>query len=142
MLLHEANPNPTLNLSPAYCPPPRFLCCSGIFNDLGSGSNVDLCIISADKVDYLRNHEFLQGKTYSRQFPVRYPPGTARKHTLVWTTTDLLCEGVGGRGHSARGGGGGGKCGYSRQFSFSYSPGTAREDADCDTARGGGALSA
>ena len=27
---------------------------AGIFNDLGSGSNVDLCIITKDKVDYLR----------------------------------------------------------------------------------------
>lgn len=52
---------------------------SGVYNDLGSGSNVDLCIITADGVEYLRNHEMLQGKTYSRQFPVRYPPGTARE---------------------------------------------------------------
>lgn len=28
---------------------------AGIFNDLGSGSNVDLCVITKDKVDYLRN---------------------------------------------------------------------------------------
>jgi 20S proteasome subunit beta 2 len=50
-----------------------------VLNDLGSGSNVDLCIITAGNVEYLRNYEFLQGKTYSRQFPVRYPPGTARE---------------------------------------------------------------
>ena len=29
-------------------------------NDLGSGSNVDLCIITKDGVEYLRNHEYLQ----------------------------------------------------------------------------------
>lgn len=29
---------------------------AGIFNDLGSGSNVDVCVITKDKVDYLRNH--------------------------------------------------------------------------------------
>jgi 20S proteasome subunit beta 2 len=30
---------------------------SGIYNDLGSGSNVDLCVIKSDyQVDYLRNH--------------------------------------------------------------------------------------
>ncbi|OLY78251.1 Proteasome subunit beta type-7 [Smittium mucronatum] len=29
---------------------------SGIFNDLGSGSNVDVCVITKDKVDYLRNY--------------------------------------------------------------------------------------
>jgi len=27
---------------------------AGIFNDLGSGSNVDICVITKDKVDYLR----------------------------------------------------------------------------------------
>ena len=29
----------------------------GIFNDLGSGSNIDLCIITNDKVDYIRPYE-------------------------------------------------------------------------------------
>lgn len=52
---------------------------SGVYNDLGSGSNVDLCIITAGGVEYLRNYEFLQAKTYSRVFPVKYPPGTARE---------------------------------------------------------------
>ena len=27
---------------------------AGVFNDLGSGSNVDVCVITADKVDYMR----------------------------------------------------------------------------------------
>ena len=30
---------------------------AGIFNDLGSGSNVDVCVITKDKTDYLRNYE-------------------------------------------------------------------------------------
>lgn len=30
---------------------------AGIFNDLGSGSNVDICIITKDKVDYLRPYD-------------------------------------------------------------------------------------
>ena len=56
------------------------LCVSaGIYNDLGSGSNVDICVITKGKVDYLRNYEFLQGRTYSRQRPVVYKRGTARK---------------------------------------------------------------
>lgn len=69
---------------------------SGVYNDLGSGSNVDLCIITSDKVEYLRNHEFLQGKTYSRQFPVRYPPGTAPviKEKLVSLSEVAVVEGV------------------------------------------------
>jgi 20S proteasome subunit beta 2 len=29
----------------------------GIFNDLGSGSNVDLCVITQDNVDYIRAHD-------------------------------------------------------------------------------------
>lgn len=27
---------------------------AGIFNDLGSGSNIDLCVITKGKVDYIR----------------------------------------------------------------------------------------
>ncbi|WPT11568.1 Proteasome subunit beta type-7-B [Picochlorum sp. SENEW3] len=49
---------------------------SGVYNDLGSGSNVDVCVITKDGVEYLRNHEFLQGKTYSRQHEKVIPPGT------------------------------------------------------------------
>ncbi len=30
---------------------------SGIFNDLGSGSNVDVCVIEKGKTEYLRNYE-------------------------------------------------------------------------------------
>lgn len=29
------------------------------------------------QVDYLRNHEYLQGRTYERVHPVSFPPGTA-----------------------------------------------------------------
>jgi hypothetical protein len=40
---------------------------SGIYNDLGSGSNVDLCIITKDGAEYLRNHEYLQVGARGRQ---------------------------------------------------------------------------
>ncbi|KAK9836089.1 hypothetical protein WJX81_000537 [Elliptochloris bilobata] len=50
---------------------------SGIFNDLGSGSNVDVCVITRGKVDYMRNYEYLMDKTVARETPVVYPPGTA-----------------------------------------------------------------
>jgi 20S proteasome subunit beta 2 len=30
---------------------------AGIFNDLGSGSNIDLCVITKDKTDYLRTFD-------------------------------------------------------------------------------------
>lgn len=62
---------------------------SGIYNDLGSGSNVDLCIITKDGVEYLRNHEFLQQKTYSRKYPVTYANGTT---TVVKEKTVSLKE--------------------------------------------------
>jgi 20S proteasome subunit beta 2 len=29
---------------------------AGIFNDLGSGSNVDVCVITKGNVEYLRNY--------------------------------------------------------------------------------------
>lgn len=35
---------------------------AGIFNDLGSGSNIDLCVIRKNSVDYLRNHEIANEK--------------------------------------------------------------------------------
>ncbi|KAK8950373.1 Proteasome subunit beta type-7-B [Platanthera guangdongensis] len=38
--------------------------CSGIFNDLGSGSNVDVCVITKGKTDYLRNHQLPNPRTY------------------------------------------------------------------------------
>ena len=37
---------------------------AGIFNDLGSGSNVDLCIITKDGKEYLRNYETPNERTY------------------------------------------------------------------------------
>ena len=30
---------------------------AGIFNDLGSGSNVDVCVITKDNTEMLRNYE-------------------------------------------------------------------------------------
>jgi len=48
---------------------------AGIFNDLGSGSNVDLCIITKDqKVEYLRNYE-LANKKGQRQGDYTYKKG-------------------------------------------------------------------
>jgi len=74
---------------------------AGIFNDLGSGSNVDVCVIRKKaacaakeagagaaaaaaaaapedlvEVDYKRGFEILQGRTYERAHPVVYAKGT------------------------------------------------------------------
>ncbi|XP_071207369.1 proteasome subunit beta type-7-like isoform X1 [Salvelinus alpinus] len=35
---------------------------AGIFNDLGSGSNIDLCVITKGRVDYLRPHDMANKK--------------------------------------------------------------------------------
>merc|ERR1711915_670635 len=49
---------------------------AGIFNDLGSGSNVDLCIITKDqKVEYLRPYDVANEKGV-RQGNYRYKPGS------------------------------------------------------------------
>lgn len=48
---------------------------AGIFNDLGSGSNVDICVIKKDKVDYLRTYDEANKKGV-RQGSYRYPKGT------------------------------------------------------------------
>ena len=50
---------------------------SGIFNDLGSGSNVDLCVITADGKEMFRNYETPNPKTWARPRPVTFPVGTA-----------------------------------------------------------------
>ena len=62
------------------------LCCAGVFNDLGSGSNVDLCIITKNGAEMKRNYEFLQTKVYSRQFPIDFkatPSTVTKEKTLV-----------------------------------------------------------
>jgi len=49
---------------------------AGITNDLGSGSNVDLCVITASGVDYLRNHDTSIAAKGVRQGSYRYKRGT------------------------------------------------------------------
>ncbi|KAI5612953.1 proteasome subunit beta type-7 [Silurus asotus] len=48
---------------------------AGIFNDLGSGSNIDLCVITKGKVDYLRPHDEANKKGI-RTGNYKYKPGT------------------------------------------------------------------
>nr|XP_033816940.1 proteasome subunit beta type-7 [Geotrypetes seraphini] len=48
---------------------------SGIFNDLGSGSNVDLCVITKNKLDYLRPHD-IANKKGVRSGSYKYKRGT------------------------------------------------------------------
>jgi len=47
---------------------------SGVFNDLGSGSNVDVCVIKKDKTEMLRNYE-MPVSALSSSFPcILYRP--------------------------------------------------------------------
>ncbi|KAK7478442.1 hypothetical protein BaRGS_00030288 [Batillaria attramentaria] len=48
---------------------------AGIFNDLGSGSNIDLCVITKDKVEYIRPFDEANKKGV-RQGKYRYAKGT------------------------------------------------------------------
>ncbi|XP_018423679.1 PREDICTED: proteasome subunit beta type-7-like [Nanorana parkeri] len=48
---------------------------SGIFNDLGSGSNIDLCVITKNKVDYIRPHD-MANKKGVRSGHYKYKKGT------------------------------------------------------------------
>ncbi|XP_017138150.1 proteasome subunit beta type-7 [Drosophila miranda] len=59
---------------------------AGIFNDLGSGSNVDLCVIRKDGVEYLRNYE-LANKKGERQLDYRFDIGATR--VLHSTISDM-----------------------------------------------------
>lgn len=56
---------------------------SGVFNDLGSGSNIDLCVIRKDSTEYLRNYE-LANKKGVRQLNYKFKKGsTATLHTTI-----------------------------------------------------------
>lgn len=86
---------------------------SGVYNDLGSGSNVDVTIITKEAVEYLRNYQYLQGRTYTMQFPPKYPRGTARAYASRRDCDSVVspCSHSGGQGACAfaarrRGGGG------------------------------------
>ncbi|XP_024378142.1 proteasome subunit beta type-7-B isoform X2 [Physcomitrium patens] len=56
--------------------------CAGIFNDLGSGSNVDLCIITKEGKEYLRNYQQPNPRSYSRSKGYDFKIG----HTAVLST--------------------------------------------------------
>lgn len=60
---------------------------AGVFNDLGSGSNIDLCVIKKDKVEYLRPYD-VANKRGVRAGNYKYPIGT----TTVLKTTRIPIE--------------------------------------------------
>lgn len=57
---------------------------SGIFNDLGSGSNVDVCVITKDKTDYLRNYRRPNERAVKEE-TYTFPKGTtAYSKESIW----------------------------------------------------------
>ncbi|CAG5889472.1 unnamed protein product [Menidia menidia] len=48
---------------------------AGIMSDLGSGNNIDICVITRQGVDYIRPYQESQYKD-SRKIKYRYSPGT------------------------------------------------------------------
>ena len=54
--------------------------CAGIFNDLGSGSNVDLVVIKRGSVEILRNMDKPNERVYHRVKPYSFPKGTTVVH--------------------------------------------------------------
>mmetsp|Transcript_18022 Transcript_18022/g.31059 ORF Transcript_18022/g.31059 Transcript_18022/m.31059 type:complete len:272 (-) Transcript_18022:308-1123(-) len=49
---------------------------AGVFNDLGSGSNIDLCVITADKVQMIRPYETPNQRKFRRVSGYDFPRGT------------------------------------------------------------------
>jgi len=50
--------------------------CSGIFNDLGSGGNVDVTVITKDGVEIKRGYDKPNPRKFRREQPYVFPPGT------------------------------------------------------------------
>lgn len=66
---------------------------AGIFNDLGSGSNVDLCVITKGKVDYLRNYDIANQRGI-REGNYKYPVGTTRVLKVTRIPLEIVSETV------------------------------------------------
>lgn len=56
---------------------------SGIFNDLGSGSNIDACIITANQTEMLRNVE-MPNQRVEKERDYKF-----RRGTTAWKKEDI-----------------------------------------------------
>jgi len=66
--------------------------CAGVFNDLGSGSNVDLCVITKGKVEFLRP-EYMANKKGVRQQQYKYADGATK--ILTEEVIPIITTGLG-----------------------------------------------
>jgi 20S proteasome subunit beta 2 len=62
---------------------------AGIFNDLGSGSNVDVCVIEENSTDYLRNHVKPNERAIKEQ-SYKFPRGTTGEYIVSFFKSDSL----------------------------------------------------
>lgn len=67
---------------------------AGIFNDLGSGSNIDLCVITKDGAEYLRTHEAPNEKERRQETEMKYkyPKGTTKVLKEIIETFEITEE--------------------------------------------------
>jgi len=49
---------------------------AGIFNDLGSGGNVDVCVVTRDTYNHTRAYDAPNPRIYRALKPIQFPPGT------------------------------------------------------------------
>lgn len=62
---------------------------AGIFNDLGSGSNVDICVIEKGRTDYLRNHVKPNERGVKEQ-SYKFPKGTTGEFVdRIWERINI-----------------------------------------------------
>ncbi|XP_052186688.1 proteasome subunit beta type-7-A [Diospyros lotus] len=64
--------------------------CSGIFNDLGSGSNVDVCVITKGQTEYLRNHQLPNPRTYVNAKGYSFPKKTEVLSTKIVPLREMV----------------------------------------------------
>lgn len=71
---------------------------SGIYNDLGSGSNVDLCVIDKDGAKELRNYDTPNERKFRYPGGFKYPRGTTPTISSTFTpaTKELVTVVPGG----------------------------------------------
>jgi len=62
--------------------------CSGIFNDLGSGGNVDVVVITKDNTEILRNYAKPNPRKFRREKGYEFPKGTTPVLSTVFTPLD------------------------------------------------------
>jgi 20S proteasome subunit beta 2 len=93
MAVFEANYKPNLDREAAIALVHKAIS-AGIFNDLGSGSNVDITVITKDKVDILRNYDTPNPRKFRRPEGYHFPKGTTAvlktEITPIQTKVDVV----------------------------------------------------